>query len=236
MFFKNKNTKYLLAFVIILCGSLVYKLIFKGSAFAVNKEEFITEPQMTEMTESLAESETVIATSKSVEESTIPVKYRVYICGQVSIPGVYEIDEHMLLCDVIDLAGGLLSDAPIENINLVYEITGNESIYIPTKDELEEYVYDSEIFRVNHMAGWGEDVSTEISEESEPVEDGIFLVNINTASKEILMTLPGIGDMTADAIISFREGQRFDSVEDIKNVPGIGEGKFSKIQDLICVE
>lgn len=227
MFFKNKNTKYLLAFVIILCGSLVYKLIFKGSAFQNDKENYITDVQIPETTTMVDIEDTIVETSSIKELS----KYRVYICGQVSNPGVYEIDENMLLCDVIDMAGGLLPDAPIENINLVYEIMGNESIYIPTKDELEEYVYDSNIFRVNKSSGWND----ESIEETEATTTDSNLININTASKEMLMTLPGIGDLTADAIISFREGQRFNSIEDIKNVAGIGDGKFSKIQDLICV-
>ena len=61
------------------------------------------------------------------------------------------------------------------------------------------------------------------------------LVNINTASREQIMTLPGIGEVTADAIIEYREQNPFERIEDIMNVQGIGEAKFNSIRDLICV-
>ena len=73
------------------------------------------------------------------------------------------------------------------------------------------------------------------SADTDPGESSGGLVNINTATLEQLMTLPGIGEVTASAIIEYREQAYFERVEDIMNVTGIGEAKFNGIRDLICV-
>ena len=67
-------------------------------------------------------------------------------------------------------------------------------------------------------------------------EDNISLININTDNQEQLMTLPGIGESKAAAIITYREENgRFSSKEDIKNVSGIGEATYANLKDLITV-
>lgn len=76
----------------------------------------------------------------------------------------------------------------------------------------------------------------EIPEEKNEVPSG-QLVNINTADAEWLMTLPGIGEVRAEAIIEYRQREgNFEKIEDIMNVKGIGTGIFSKINNLICVK
>ena len=242
MSFNRKNIIYVVAFVVILFGSLIYKLVFKGIIFDFNKEDSITASQITEseQVDSSSDSLRSVDTSETFEEETSyssNVTYKVYICGQVISPGVYEIDKGMLLCDVVDMAGGFTDAAPVECINLVYEIEGNISVYIPTAEELTGSSSESAIFRDSQIFMWGGNISSSepvIPEEAQETKSN--LININTASKEELMTLPGIGEATADAIITYRNSNPFNSVEDLMNVPGVGDSRYGKVKDLISVK
>ena len=71
---------------------------------------------------------------------------------------------------------------------------------------------------------------------NDPDEDKSGLININTADRQTLMTLPGIGESTADAIIDYRSSHVFEKEEDLMNVQGIGESKFNKVRSMICVD
>ena len=131
---------------------------------------------------------------------------------------------------MIRRAGGLTAAACADRINLVYVITGNMSVYIPTEEECREgFIDDAGIIRAygqNSWAGQGElpgDSSNSAASK----------ININKASAEELMTLPGIGEKLAGEIIRYREDQPFKAVSDICKVSGIGEAKFEKIKDLI---
>lgn len=132
----------------------------------------------------------------------------VEVCGCVNIPGVYEVTEGTRVYQVIEMAGGLREDANSKSINKAESVADGQQIYIPAKDEV-----------------------------IAPAEDtGTELVNINKASMDELMTLPGIGQSKAEAIISYREsGGRFETIEDIMNVSGIKDAAFNKIKELICV-
>lgn len=224
----DKKKVYILAFGIIIAGSLIYKLVFKGIFISSDKDEYIVdvadETEVSTVTEAPVVTETL--------NSEYLVKCRVYICGQVNYPGVYEVDNGMLLCDVVDMAGGLTELAPVENINLVYEITDNISIYIPSYDELSTLTFDSNIVRTNEISVWGS--SLDIEESTSDLDTSSNLININTASKGELMTLPGIGDVLADAIITYRGDNPFNSIEELKEVPGIGDAKYAKVKDYIC--
>ena len=152
----------------------------------------------------------------------------VYICGEVNNPGVYEVSAGSIVNDVLMLADGFTENAATDRINLVYIIESNVSIYIPSVDE--EYS-QGEIIRSDGETIWGETASSVVTEVA------MGLVNINTASREQLMTLPGIGESKAKAIIKYREEHgRFKSIEELKNVPVIGDGVFNGLSDLIRVD
>ena len=150
----------------------------------------------------------------------------VYVCGQVLKPGVYELTGENRVCDAIEAAGGPTKDADAQLINQAAQITDGMRIYVPSKEETES---------VDRFAGnpaepsAGSDIGVSGSE-------GTGKVNINTASKEELMTLAGIGESKASSIIEYREQHgRFSSIEDIMNIRGIKEGVFEKIKDQITV-
>ena len=222
----NKNLIYVIAFVLITVISLFYKLFLSGTfdGFLGSKNDsdpVVVRSQETEASEALTTTAQTDADIVYETESLISV----YICGEVNNPGVYEVSAGSIVNDVLMLADGFTENAATDRINLVYIIESNVSIYIPSVDE--EYS-QGEIIRSDGETIWGE-TSSEVSS----VSTG--LVNINTASREQLMTLPGIGEVTADAIIDYRETNTFERIEDIMNVTGIGESKFNNIRELICV-
>ena len=148
-------------------------------------------------------------------------KIKVHITGEVENEGIIEIDKDSRIADVIEEAGGLTDDADTSKINLAYQVKDGQKIYIPnTEEELEEEY-------ITENAGDG------VLPEEEKVGGK---VNINTAKQTELETLTGIGPSTALKIINYRnQNGDFENIEDIKNVPGIGEAKFENIKNDICV-
>ena len=157
-------------------------------------------------------------------------KICVDIGGAVVKPGVYTVSENTRLYEVIELAGGLLSNADTDSINRAEYVEDGEKIFIPSRA----------VQAAEDTEGQPEDISSDGTEDS--AEDpevistpGSGLVNINSASREELKTLSGIGDVKADKIIEYRSKSRFRRKEDIKAVDGIGDSIYNKIKDSITV-
>ena len=146
-------------------------------------------------------------------------KIVVHIEGEVEKPGVYELKKDSRVYDAIDAAGGLLKDADRRRINLAKKIIDEEYIYIANKNE-----EDIEIrYRDNLLIPTGTIENTN-------------LININRANIMELKELPGIGDVLAGRIIEYRnEKGGFKSIEEIKNVNGIGDKRFSDIKDKVII-
>ena len=122
--------------------------------------------------------------------------------GKVCFPGIYEINSSKYLYEIVEMAGGLLSTADTENLNLVQLIDISCSITIPEKIQV----------------------------------DKPALININYASAEQLMTLPGIGEVYANKIIEYRKNKGlFLTIEQIKEIPGIKDNVFNQIKNYITV-
>lgn len=146
----------------------------------------------------------------------------VHVAGAVENEGIQKLPENSRISDAINAAGGLTSDANSKNINLAQKVSDGQKIYIPNNTEDEEIVEQSSIIN-NATSNIG------FSENNEPV-------NINTATQTEFETLPGIGPTTASKIISYRkENGNFKTIEDIQNVSGIGESKYSQIKDRITI-
>lgn len=165
-----------------------------------------TETEYSAEVESVAYDESLASTTS--EDSTVPV----YVCGAVVSPGVYYLSSDSLKAEALELAGGLTEGAALDYVNLAETICSGEKIYFPYADEVTG----------GFVAG------------EEDKSGG--KVNINTATKEELMTLPGIGESKAEAIIKYRENNgAFQSIEDITNISGIKEGVYNNIKDYIIV-
>ena len=148
----------------------------------------------------------------------------VHVDGAVRAPGVYEVvGEVVRVNDAIRAAGGLSEDADTSNLNLASQVKDGDKVHVPTADEAAS--------QTDGAASNSSTVGTVTS-----VSSGSGLVNINTATSEELQTLSGVGESTAAAIISDRqEHGNFSSIEDLMRVSGIGEKKFAKVKDQICV-
>lgn len=147
--------------------------------------------------------------NKETEEKIV-----IYITGEVTNEGVYELDAGSRIANAIEAAGGTKETANLRNVNLAYELEDGEKIYIPNINETESEILDTE---------------KETPKETE--------ININKANSEELQELSGVGESTAESIIKYREENgKFSSIEEIMNVPGIGENKFENIKEKIKVK
>ena len=166
----------------------------------------------------------VSAESETEEEGAVPQEEQepaetvyVYVCGAVNAPGVYELKKDARVFEAITLAGGMTAEAAPEAVSQARTVADGEQIYVPTVREVQ-------------MQGSGvEDIVTGNADVSGKI-------NINTAGKEELMTLTGIGEAKAQSILDYREEHgKFGSIEDLMLIEGIKEGVFNKIKEDITI-
>lgn len=197
---------------------MMFLFLFCGCA---NESQLITESLREFENVSMAEmgtevQETDIASVIQTEDADVRMMETeaicyVYVCGCVNKPGVYEVEEGTRIFEVIELAGGLKQNASEVAINLADEVSDGQQIYVPDQEEA---------------------VGISFAQESQ--ESG--LVNINTADSAMLQTLPGIGQQKAEQIIQYRESHGgFSTIEEIKNVSGIGDSTYERLKQSIMV-
>lgn len=156
---------------------------------------------------------------KTIDEKNYIV---LHITGEVINPGIIKIEEGQRVADAIEAAGGVTQNANLNKINLAYVLKDGQKLYVPS-------IYDEE-----EKEFITENIGKNILDES--IENNNIKININTATESQLENLSGIGPSTAMKIVNYRkENGLFKSIEEIKNVPGIGESKFNAIKDNICV-
>ena len=144
----------------------------------------------------------------------------VHVCGEVANPGIYELPAGSRIYEAVKAAGGFTENAAEESVNLASPIEDGVQIRIYSKEETETLAAGAAPFDGFEASGEGK----------EPV------VNLNTATKEELMTLSGIGESRAEDIIRYREENGgFQNIEDIMKVSGIKDAAFQKIKDRITV-
>ena len=168
-------------------------------------------------------------------------KIYVYITGEVNNAGVVTLQKGSRIVDAIDAASGTTANADISKVNLVYVLEDGMKVNIPSKDELKknpnfEYITSGSGDGANDKLNGSDVLSSSIGSSKGNSLSKIDMVNINTATQTELETLPGIGPSLALKIINYRnENGKFSSIEDIKNVNGIGESKFNDIKIYIVV-
>lgn len=153
----------------------------------------------------------------------------VHVTGAVNNEGIVEIKEGARVADAIKKAGGHTNEADLSKINLAYVLEDGQKIYVPYIGEEN----DSENKKTYISDNYGDDNNIEGSSN----EVGSDKVNINTANQTELETLPGVGTATASKIINYRnQNGKFKSIDDLKNVKGIGDSKFESIKENICIK
>lgn len=188
---------------------ILFILVFIGVAFSygksVNKEENKIKPAL-------------INNSKYPQKTRQPADsfIVVHIAGAVYKPGVYKLKDGDRVIDSIKKAGGAISKADLNTLNLASKLNDGQKVYVPK-------------IRESAQQGNGNLSSqTEIGASNFPADK----ININTATKEDLDKLPGIGTTLAERIIEFRiKNGPFKSIDDLQNVEGIGEKKLSNIKE-----
>lgn len=227
---KFKNKKIIGISIILVIVIIVSLLTYGKNKSNVFKDEYMNNIFIDEdniEVEGVSESINLIDKSSIKDNSIVTSNDEVYnnldtdintivveIKGEVRNPDVYVLNEGSIIKDLIEAAGGLTSEANISNINRAKEVKNHELIVIKNINDIDS-----------------EDVYIE-TEDVEEVDDGI--ISINTADLSRLKQIPGIGDVKANAIITYREmNGGFKSIEELKNVNGIGEKTFEKIKDSI---
>ncbi len=184
---------------------------------------------------------TISGITKKTQEKEIKQEnmYKVDIKGQVVTPGIYTMKESSRVIDVIEAAGGLTDNANTTVLNLSKKITDEMVIIVYSNEEVTNFAKTKEIEKqVQEQCNKNDENSLKndacICDDNQITST--ILVSINTASVEELMTLPGIGEAKAQDIINYRnDNGLFQTIEDIKNVSGVGDSLFAKIKDYITI-
>lgn len=189
------------------------------------------EHDLTAYEEEVKKAKTDLTPEESIPES-MPKEdslIKVHVCGAVQIPGVYELEADSRMLDAVMAAGGFLPQADAEYVNLAAVLTDGIKVRIPTKEETTDMSLEEKEAGDNGV----------MLEQSQKNTGQSYLqkVNINTADKDLLCTLPGIGETRAESILAYRtEHGSFSKIEDIMLVSGIKESSFQKIKEYITIK
>ena len=207
------------------CISL-YVVKFNKTSKEKNKKQEIVLTEKKEVQEKKAEKE---------NNSIIMVDIK----GEVANPGIYTLEGTKRVIDVINMAGGITKNADTSVLNLSKKLKDEMVIIVYSYYEVKNFSYIKEIekkVQTECSKGINNIQNDACIEENEATEETSSIISINTATKEELMTLTGIGEKKSEDIIKYREENgEFTSIEDIKNVKGIGDSLFEKIKDYITL-
>ena len=206
VFKENKIIGLIIVFIVF--GASIF--IYRYEKDEVFKDEYMKEIFVTEE----SDKKDMSLDSNKIEAEVVVNKIVVEIKGEVNKPDVYTMDEDSIIRDLINEAEGVTEEANLDGINRAKKLQNNQLIVIPNINDKESMVVNNEYIE---------------EEENE-------LISINNASKERLMDIQGIGEVKADSIIEYREKNGgFKSIEELKNISGIGEKTFEKLKDSISL-
>lgn len=218
-----KNKKIIGLAIITIIIFIVSIFLYKQKSSNVFKEEYMTEIFEEESNDNMEYTETLEEDTTIINEDSIDRnKIIVEIKGEVEKPDVYQLEEGSIIKDLIDMAGGVTEEADLSRINRAEELLNHELIIIGNiNDETE-----SSVVQNNSTYSSNGNNSDKVS----------TLININTADLEQLKEITGIGNIKAQSIIDYREANGgFKSLEELKNVDGIGDKTFEKIKEQITL-
>ncbi len=193
-------------------------LIISGLFFYFSISSSDSSRPQEELIETIQPIEETIPMESTAEEA-VQQQVFVDIKGAVMYPGVYELQPDKRIFDAIQLAGGYIENADTQLVNHAQKVQDEMVIYIPIKGEQLE------------------DISSNLLMLPLESQNKSQKINVNTADAETLATLPGIGPSKAHSILSYREEKgRFQTIDDVRNINGIGDKTFEKIKDYITVK
>lgn len=243
--FTNKKILVIIIVIILLIGISIYFIIRNcrdsDNFFGLEELESI------ELNLENDDSRSNVSSTDSVNEQiNINLdgnkKIVVHISGEVICPGVITLEEGERIIDAINMADGVTEEADLSKVNLAYVLEDGQKIYIPNvnEDEEKEIIENMEAGIVISGSGTSSESSSSNGNTSNGKQRGNnsnLKININTANVQELQKLSGIGEAIALRIVEYRkENGKFNSIEDLKNVSGIGESKFNKIKNNVFVK
>lgn len=204
----NKKNIAIVAIIVII---IIVIIIINMTQTEEKEEDWIEEVELTQETEP--------------EEHK---KIKIHITGEVINKGIVEINEGGRIIDAIEKAGGTTQIADLSKINLAYVLEDGQKVNIPSINDKQlenEEQYITQENQENVIVG--ENLSKKTEKR----------ININTANEQELQNLQGIGETMAKRIVEYRKANgKFKEIEDLKNVKGIGNAKYDKIKQNICVK
>ena len=244
-FIKRNIIKVVIIVLLLLCISAI------SLKYYLNKKE----------KENIEEEKIEITTKQEKKEKTEKENKKmvnVDIKGAIKNPGVYEVEENSKIIDLVKLSGGLTDEADTTYINLAKKVRDEMVIIIYTRNQIKDAKQKETLSTTNInnscicpkitndacITKENTTISSETNKSKSETKtttdtntnESTNIININTATKEELQTLKGIGEGKAEAIIKYREENgNFTKSEDIMNVNGIGESVYEKIKDNITI-
>lgn len=228
---ENKKKIYIIIAIlgIIILGGIII-------CFYANQEDYTDIDLLEDVNDNLSNNNEIVNNVENGEENINEVGDKeeiiaIHITGEVKKAGIIYLKQGARIDDAIKEAGGITKNANLDRVNLAYILSDGQKIYIPNKNEKEEakeYI----------ISNSGENILLEEGKrkESEASKGVKQKVNINTANQTELETLPGIGPSLAQRIMKYRESNgKFQKIEDLQNVKGIGDSKYSNIKDSVCI-
>ena len=223
----SNKTKIILSVVLIIAliiGFAIYTMVNNNKNSELTIADMLVSNEA-DVNENQAKDNAVDVNNENLQEET--EKKAVHIIGEVNKPGIIYLEEGARINDAIEEAGGETKEADLAQVNLAYVLQDGQKIYIPNKKEK----ITTYIIQESGNNGVVEENSNTNESKGENEK-----VNINTASQSELDGLPGIGDSIAQRIIDYREQNgNFKSIEELKEVKGIGEAKFEEIKDRVTI-
>lgn len=216
---RRKSKKYYRVMPVVVlaaCG-----MFFFGCAGKMDKKESVKPIEISENQQDTKEKKKEEKSENLAKESVVYV----HVCGQVNAPGVYELPGGSRIYEAVAAAGGMTDQAAGERLNQAATVEDGQQIYVMSKEEAAG----------NAEPAGGEAGALDASVPGMPQAEA-GKVNLNTATAEQLMTLSGIGEAKAEAILRYREEHGgFQKIEELMEVEGIKEGVFHKIKEQVKI-
>lgn len=219
---ENLNKKQKIIFISILIFMIIIIIYNLYSTLNKDNSESFSDSLDSDL---IIESE---SENKNIDENKIEEdsEILVHVSGCVKNNTVVSLKPNSRIKDAIDAAGGLTNDADLNNINLAYILEDGEKIYIPKKGE------EITNYEASHIENNNKDNNSNLSSSLKTQK-----ININKATQAELEIIPGVGPSTALKILEYRkENGKFNSIEDIKNISGIGTAKYEKMKEYITTK
>lgn len=177
---------------------------------------------------------TEVAASATKEQEPAAKGIVVYLTGAVQQPGIVHLNEGARVADAVEKCGGFAPTADTEAINLAQVMKDGQQLKVPEKGAFVPTQVATAAGGIAVRSGSNSGAAPQAQATGGGSDGG--LVNLNTADEKQLDTLPGVGPAMAQRIIDYRQSEgAFTAIEDLKKIKGIGEAKFNKMKDKVCV-